>query len=120
MDSRKFGYVRVSSKDQNENRQVESLKEIGIDDRDILVDKQSGKNFERERIRKRQREGIDSALANGVKFGRPVIQITDEFIQAYDIWQAGEITAVEAMKEADMKKTSFYKMVKELEALVKI
>ena len=38
---------------------------------------------ERKRIRKRQREGIDSALANGVKFGRLTIDITDEFIQAY-------------------------------------
>ena len=75
---------------------------------------------ERERIRKRQREGIDSALANGVRFGRPAIQITDEFIQAYDKWQAGEITAVDAMEEADMKKTSFYRMVKEHEALGKI
>ena len=199
MESRKFGYVRVSSKDQNENRQVESLKELGIDDRDIFVDKQSGENFEREnyqlmkrmmrkgdtlyihsldrfgrnkeyilnewrelnkdigidivvldmplldttkhkdsigtfisdlilqvlswiaedereRILKRQREGIDSALANGVKFGRPPIQITDEFIQAYGKWKNGKITAVRAMDEAGMKKSSFYKMVKEYEA----
>ena len=75
---------------------------------------------ERERIRKRQREGIDSAIANGLRFGRPSIEITDEFIQAYDKWQAGEITAVKAMKEADMKKTSFYKMVKEHETSVNI
>ena len=46
MESRKFGYVRVSAKDQNENRQVESMKEIGIGDRDIFIDKQSGKNFD--------------------------------------------------------------------------
>ncbi|MBO1914090.1 recombinase family protein, partial [Microvirga sp. 3-52] len=38
---------------------------------------------ERDRIRTRQREGIDSALRSGVKFGRPAIKITDEFIQAY-------------------------------------
>jgi len=66
---------------------------------------------ERDRIRTRQREGIDSALKSGVKFGRPSIEITNEFIQAYDKWQAGEITAVKAMEEAGMKKTSFYKMV---------
>jgi len=48
---------------------------------------------ERNRIRTRQREGVDSALANGVKFGRPSIEITDEFIQVYDKWQAEEITA---------------------------
>jgi len=66
---------------------------------------------ERDRIRTRQREGIDLALSNGVKFGRPPIKITDEFIQAYDKWQSREITAVKAMEEAGMKKTSFYKMV---------
>ena len=48
LKTRKFGYVRVSAKDQNENRQVESMKEIGIDERDIFVDKQSEKNFDRE------------------------------------------------------------------------
>ena len=67
-----------------------------------------------------KREGIDSALANGVKFGRPTIDITDKFIQAYDKWQARDITAVKAMEEADMKKTSFYKMVKKHKALVRI
>ena len=200
MESRKFGYVRVSSKDQNESRQMEAIEKIGISKRDIFLDKQSGKNFhreqyqlmkrmirkgdilyihsldrfgrskddilnewqeltkeigadivvldmpllnttkykdsignfisdlilqvlswlaedERDRIRTRQREGIDSALSNGVKFGRPPIKITDEFIRAYDKWQSGEITAVTAMEEADMKKTSFYKMVKEYKNL---
>ena len=39
---------------------------------------------ERNRIRTRQREGIDSALSSGIKFGRPTIEITNEFIQAYD------------------------------------
>ena len=48
MDVRKFGYVRVSSKDQNEGRQIEAMKEKGIDERDIFMDKQSGKDFNRE------------------------------------------------------------------------
>ncbi|MBE1554267.1 DNA invertase Pin-like site-specific DNA recombinase [Filibacter limicola] len=72
---------------------------------------------ERERIRKRQREGIDSAMSNGIRFGRPSHQITEEFLQAYNKWKAKEITAVKAMEEARMKKTSFYKMVKEYEIL---
>lgn len=41
------GYARVSSKDQNEARQLNDLKEFGIVDRDIYVDKQSGKDFNR-------------------------------------------------------------------------
>lgn len=47
MEHRKFGYIRVSSKDQNEGRQLEAMKKIGINGRDIYLDKQSGKSFER-------------------------------------------------------------------------
>lgn len=46
-----FGYVRVSSKDQNEARQVEKLKELGVGERQIFVDKESGKDFDREQYR---------------------------------------------------------------------
>ena len=45
---KKFGYVRVSSKDQNEERQIENMKYLGIEDRDIFIDKQSGENMKRE------------------------------------------------------------------------
>lgn len=200
MEGRTFGYIRVSSKEQNEARQIEAMKEAGIHERDIFMDKQSGKNFqweqyqllkrilragdvlyihsldrfgrnkeeilqewndiiknikadivvldmplldttqfkdslgtfiadlvlqilswmaeeERERIRKRQRQrkGIDVALQNGVKFGRPNAIITDAFITAYKQWKVGEITAVAAMQRAGVKKTTFYKLVKEYE-----
>ena len=198
MDVRKFGYIRVSSKDQNEGRQIESMKEEGIDERDIFIDKQSGKDFnrdqyqllkrimrkgdvlyihsldrfgrnkakileewnditkniqadivvldmplldttqykdslgtliadlvlqilswmaeeERERIRKRQREGIDLALKNGAVFGRPKARVTEEFKEVYDRWKSGEITAVKAMQEIGVKKTTFYKLVREYE-----
>ncbi len=198
MEHRKFGYIRVSSKDQNEGRQLEAMKKIGITDRDIYLDKQSGKNFERanyqllkriirkgdilyihsldrfgrnkeeilqewndltknieadivvldmplldttqykdsmgtfiadlvlqilswmaeeerDRIRKRQREGIDLALQNGIQFGRPIVHISEEFKEVYRKWKSGELSAVEAMQEAGVKKTSFYKLVKALE-----
>lgn len=46
-----FGYVRVSSTDQNEARQVEKMREMGIDERHIFIDKKSGKDFEREQYR---------------------------------------------------------------------
>lgn len=46
-----FGYIRVSSKDQNEARQVEKMKELGIDDRYIFIDKESGKDFNREQYK---------------------------------------------------------------------
>lgn len=198
MEQRKFGYIRVSSKDQNEGRQKEVMKNMDINERDIYLDKQSGKNFERanyqllkriirkgdilyihsldrfgrnkeeilqewndltknieadivvldmplldttqykdsmgtfiadlvlqilswmaeeerERIRKRQREGIDLALQNGVQFGRPAVCVSEEFREVYRRWKVKEITAVQAMQESGVKKTSFYKLVKVLE-----
>lgn len=42
-----YGYVRVSSAEQNEGRQMIALAEAGVREGDIFVDKQSGKNFER-------------------------------------------------------------------------
>ena len=42
-----YGYVRVSTKDQNEDRQLIALHELGLSDKYIYVDKQSGKDFNR-------------------------------------------------------------------------
>ena len=42
---KKYGYVRVSSKDQNVDRQVEALKKFDIDVKDMFIDKQSGKDL---------------------------------------------------------------------------
>lgn len=47
-----YGYVRVSSRDQNEDRQMIALKEFSISEKNIYVDKQSGKNFDRPEYRK--------------------------------------------------------------------
>ncbi len=50
-----FGYVRISDKDQNEGRQVQALIEIGIHERDIYIDKQSGKDFDRPKYQELKR-----------------------------------------------------------------
>ena len=47
MDSRTFYYARVSSKDQNLDRQLAAFKELGANDRDIITDKESGKDLNR-------------------------------------------------------------------------
>lgn len=47
MNNKVFGYGRVSSKEQNEERQLVAFKDYGINERDIYVDKQSGKDFDR-------------------------------------------------------------------------
>lgn len=47
-----YGYIRVSSKDQNEDRQLLALRELDIPERNIFIEKQSGKDFERPQYRK--------------------------------------------------------------------
>jgi DNA invertase Pin-like site-specific DNA recombinase len=46
--SKLFGYARVSSKDQNPDRQIAAFKGVGIDERDIFLDRESGKDFNRD------------------------------------------------------------------------
>ena len=70
--------------------------------------------MERETIRQRQREGIDLALATGKKFGRPRIQMTDQYIAIHKKWKAGEITATMAMHLLGMKRNTFYKLAAEV------
>ena len=47
-----YGYVRVSSTDQNEDRQMIALRQKGVEDKHIFMDKQSGKDFERPQYKK--------------------------------------------------------------------
>lgn len=47
-----YGYIRVSSRDQNEDRQLIALKEVGVTEKNIYLDKQSGKDFNRPQYRK--------------------------------------------------------------------
>jgi DNA invertase Pin-like site-specific DNA recombinase len=42
-----YGYIRVSSKDQNEDRQLLAMQELDIPEKNIFIDKQSGKDFDR-------------------------------------------------------------------------
>ena len=51
-----YGYIRVSSKDQKEDRQQIALKEVGVELPNIYVDKQSGKDFNRPQYKKMLRK----------------------------------------------------------------
>ncbi len=199
-----FAYLRVSTKDQNLDRQRESVlkycedNNIEIQERDIITDKQSGKDFNREgyqtlknsllrsgdtliikeldrlgrdmtmikeewqylerkgisivvidtpilntvgksdlektlisnivfellsymaekerlKIKQRQAEGIAAAKSKGKKFGRPTISYPDNWEEVYTKLKDGKITAVKAMELTSMKKTSFYKLIKQYE-----
>lgn len=71
-----YGYVRVSSRDQNEERQIIAMHDFGIDDKLIYLDKQSGKDFERPQYRKLLRK-----LKNGDTL---VIKSIDRLGRNYD------------------------------------
>ena len=47
-----YGYVRVSSTDQNEDRQMVALREVDVPEKNIFMDKQSGKDFDRPNYKK--------------------------------------------------------------------
>lgn len=72
---------------------------------------------EREKIKKRQQEGIEALkIRNGGKgIGRPAIGKPDNWNKVYNMWKEKEITAVAAMELLKLKKNTFYKLVKEHE-----
>ena len=195
MESRTYYYARVSSNDQKLDRQISAFQALGAKERDIITDKESGKDLnrpgyqalkttilrpgdtliiksldrlsrnktditselqyfknqgiclrvidlpttmielpegqewvldmvnsilievlgtfaeqERVTIRKRQSEGIASAKANGVKFGRPALTFPENWEEVYSLWLNKKITAREAYSRLGMKTSSFYKL----------
>lgn len=185
-----YGYARVSSISQNEDRQVIALKEMGVPEKNIYVDKITGKDFNRPQYKKllkklnsntvlyiksidrlgrnyvdlgeqwkyitkkkkadvvvidmpildtrrektllgtfisdlilallsyvseqevsyiamRQKEGIAAAKARGVKMGRPLKPLPDNFQEVYQKWTMGEINTVAAAKKCGMPESTF-------------
>jgi DNA invertase Pin-like site-specific DNA recombinase len=69
---------------------------------------------ERLKIKMRQAEGIAAAKKNGVNFGRPKIKAPNGFIEEVRKWMNGEQTAIATMTKLGLKRTTFYKLVKEV------
>lgn len=95
MDNKEFGYVRVSSKDQNEARQLNSMYALGIDERDIHIDKQIGKDFNRPRyqaLKLRLRKGDTLYIHSLDRLGRNKERILNEW---KDITQSIKVHIVE-------------------------
>jgi DNA invertase Pin-like site-specific DNA recombinase len=67
---------------------------------------------ERLNIRTRQAEGIRLAKERGKQLGRPKAEFPPRFDEVYDSWKKEEITAKTAMERLDLKRTTFYKLVK--------
>ena len=191
-----YGYVRVSTKNQKEDRQVIALRQYGVADKRIIVEKQSGKDFqrplyqklmrrlrtgdtlvvqsldrlgrdykeileqwhiisrergvsivvldmpllctrenkelidrlisdmvlqmlsfvaqtEREKIRERQRQGIEAAKAQGVRFGRPRVEMPENYPEIVARWNRGEFTAREAARMLGVSRSTFFRRVRE-------
>ena len=72
----------MSSKEQNEGRQIEAMRKIGIDERDIFMDKQSGKDFNRQNyqlVKLMLREGDILYVQSLDRFGRNKEAILNEW-----------------------------------------
>ncbi len=82
MERKIFGYARVSSKEQNEERQINSLKEFGIEERYIFIDKESGKDFNRNQyqlLKMALRENDLLVIKSIDRLGRNYNMIIDEW-----------------------------------------
>ena len=82
INSKTFGYCRVSSTDQKEDRQLEAMLDLGINERDIFVDKCSGKNFDRpqyQALKVQLREGDVLVIKSIDRLGRNYKQICEEW-----------------------------------------
>lgn len=78
----KYGYIRVSSRDQNIARQVEAMLDIGIRKQDMYVDKQSGKDFDRgeyKRLVKKLKAGDELYVKSIDRLGRDYEEIIDQW-----------------------------------------
>lgn len=73
---------------------------------------------ELEKIRNRTKEALAAKKNRGETLGRPRVELPKNFKKVYRQYKNRDITAVQAMKLLDLKKTTFYKLVKEYEDLM--
>ena len=82
MTVKTFGYCRVSTNEQKEDRQLDAMLELGINERDIFIDKRSGKDFERpqyQALKLQLREGDILVIKSIDRLGRNYKQICEEW-----------------------------------------
>ena len=80
--SKIYGYVRVSSADQNEDRQMTAMQAVGVPEENVFMDKQSGKNFDRpnyKRLVRRLREGDLLYILSIDRLGRNYEEIQNQW-----------------------------------------
>ncbi|MDD6485313.1 MAG: recombinase family protein, partial [Spirochaetales bacterium] len=78
-----YGYMRVSSKDQNEDRQRTALLDLGVPEKNIFMDKQSGKDFERQQYKRLLRK-LDE---NSVLFIKSIDRLGRNYSELNEQWR---------------------------------
>lgn len=82
MSGKVYGYVRVSTKNQNEDRQMIAMQEYGIANKYIVVEKQSGKDFERpeyKRLMRKIKAGDTLVVKSLDRLGRDYFEIQEQW-----------------------------------------
>ena len=85
-----YGYVRVSTKEQNEDRQVIAMGEFGVQSSNIIMDKQSGKDFDRpgyRRLVRRLKAGDTLVIKSIDRLGRNYDEILEQTMRRS--WSSG-------------------------------
>lgn len=78
----KYAYIRVSSKDQNVARQVEAMRELGLTEKQMYIDRQSGKDFDRksyQRLVRKLKSGDELYIKSIDRLGRDYEEIQEQW-----------------------------------------
>lgn len=82
MEGKVYGYIRVSTKEQNEDRQLLAMREFGVKEDMIVIDKQSGKDFDRpgyKWLMKKMRPGDTLVIKSIDRLGRNYDEILEQW-----------------------------------------
>lgn len=82
MQEMMYGYIRVSTKDQHEDRQMIAMREFGVSEKHIYMDKLSGKDFDRPQYKRllRRLKGGDTLVVKSIdRLGRDYSEIQNQW-----------------------------------------
>lgn len=99
----------IKSSVESEERDLEIINSVIIKIYTLMAQQQ------KETMKQRQLEGIAAAKAKGIHIGRPVLELPNEWDEIYKEWKGGKVKTKTFIDKMNMKKSTFYKKVKEYE-----
>ncbi|MEH7093068.1 recombinase family protein [Priestia megaterium] len=99
----------IKSSVESEERVLEIINSVIIKIYTLMAQQQ------KETMKQRQLEGIAAAKAKGIHIGRPVLELPNEWGEIYKEWKGGKVKTKTFIDKMNMKKSTFYKKVKEYE-----